>query len=70
MIKISANLYILIWNKITNVKLDFEKSFIFNGETKNEEISGWFSTVCLINLDVFHVVIMETFLNCVYFFTL
>lgn len=62
--------YILIWNKIRNVKLDFEKSFIFNVETKIEEISGWFSTVCLINFDVFNVVIMETVFWIAYIFSL
>lgn len=54
--------------KIMKVKLDFEKSVIFNVETKNEEILGWFSTVCLINLDVFHVVNMETFFKLRIFF--
>lgn len=59
MIKISANFY-TFWSetKILNAELDFEKSFIFDVETKNEEISGWFSTVCLINLDAFQVVIV------------
>lgn len=70
MIKISAIfIHFDLKQKILNAKLDLKNHLFFNVEKKMKRFQAY--SALFLNLDVFHVVIVETvFLNCLYFFTL